>query len=523
MGAVRNRWIAAVVASLSAGAALWFAGVAGASVVTTSVTFSYTGAAQTFAVPAGVSSVHVVAIGALGGDNGTASVAGGLGQEIQGDLSVTAGSTLTVLVGGEGGNATRTVGGAGGFNGGAAGGPGFGSTNGSGGGGGGGASEVDASNATRLLVAAGGGGGGSDGNTARSGGAGGNAGAAGASGTMPVDNGGGGGAGTPSAGGTSGQYLGTDGCGANGVAGSAGSGGAGASGLQAVGLGGGGGGGGGGLFGGGGGSGTDCGGASGGGGGGSSLVPSGASPVQPTTSTELPRVTITYSGPPPTASSSTQSLSFGSQAQSTVSPGQAVTITDTGSAPLIVSGVSFEGASADDFFVAMSTCGGQVARTATLEVISNDPGSPTDVSLSGTGGQLPQGPTGQSGAPGQTGATGPVGPRGPAGKIELVVCNKVTKTVGSGKRKHKVTVQKCTTRLVSGTVKFTIDGDDLGASVGRGGVTYATGFAIPAGADRWQLVLTRHLRRLRPGRYTLTLRTRRGQPRVVARRAITIT
>ena len=49
----------------------------------------------------------------------------------------------------------------------------------------------------------------------------------------------------------------------------------------------------------------------------------------------------------------------------------------------------------------------------------------------------------------------------------------------------------------------------------------ATGVAIPLAAHRWQLVLTRHLRSLRPGRYTLTLRTRRG--RIVQRRPITIT
>jgi hypothetical protein len=109
------------------------------------------------------------------------------------------------------------------------------------------------------------------------------------------------------------------------------------------------------------------------------------------------------------------------------------------------------------------------------------------VPLSGTGGQLAQGPSGQAGATGATGQTGPqgpagkTGPQGPAGKIELVVCNTVTKTTttgtGSTRHKHTVKVRRCTTRLVSGTVKFVIDGDDLGASVSQAGVVL--GWAAP--------------------------------------------
>lgn len=89
--------------------------------------------------------------------------------------------------------------------------------------------------------------------------------------------------------------------------------------------------------------------------------------------------------------------------------------------------------------------------------------------------------------------------------------------------KHKVTVEKCTTRLVSGTVKFAIDGDDLGASVSRAGVTYATGHAVPTGAGGWKVVLTREIHKLRPGRYTVTLRSRHGRRQIVQRRTITIT
>jgi hypothetical protein len=99
----------------------------------------------------------------------------------------------------------------------------------------------------------------------------------------------------------------------------------------------------------------------------------------------------------------------------------------------------------------------------------------------------------------------------------------MTKMITANRHKHKVTVQQCTTRLVSATVKFTIDSDDLGATVSRARVTYATGLAIPMGADRWRLVLTRQIQRLRPGYYTLTLRTRHGQRRILERRQLTIT
>ena len=221
-----------------------------------------------------------------------------------------------------------------------------------------------------------------------------------------------------------------------------------------------------------------------------------------------------------------------------------MTVTNTGLGPLVVTGLTFAGADPQDYLVTSNECLGPIASgaicvvgvafapqaqgasSATLQIASNDPNGPASVSLSGTGGQLPQGPrgptgttgaTGQTGATGASGATGPTGAQGVAGKIELVVCNKVTKTTIAHGKKHKTTVQHCRTRLVSGVVKFTIDRDDLGASVSRAGITYATGLAIPTGTDRWQLILTRHLRKLRPGRYTLTLRSRHGGRRILER------
>lgn len=175
-----------------------------------------------------------------------------------------------------------------------------------------------------------------------------------------------------------------------------------------------------------------------------------------------------------------------------------MTIRDTGVAPPELSGLRFTG---------------QGHRSATLQIASNDPASPSTVSLSGTGGSLPQGPQGA------TGATGGEGPRGHAGQVELVTCKTSTKVV----KGHRRTVRKCTTKLVTGPVKFTTSRAERGATVSRGGVDHATGVAIPTGTGRWQIVLTHRLRELWPGRYTPTLRARHGQGRIVERRRITIT
>ena len=112
-------------------------------------TFSFTGAAQTWTVPAGVTSVHIEAWGAQGGFN--TPVTNNLGGQAEGDLAVTPGDVLNIYVGGHPGLNGLT----GGFNGG---GNGF-----SGGAAGGGASDVRAAGNTlnhRVIVAGGGGGGG---------------------------------------------------------------------------------------------------------------------------------------------------------------------------------------------------------------------------------------------------------------------------------------------------------------------------------------------------------------------------
>ena len=155
-----------------------------ASAADVATTFTYTGSAQRFVVPADVCSVTIDAYGAQGGAGSLPiaeglppastlqpaaapmPVAGGLGGQASSTVTVTPGEVLQVDVGGAGGDGTNNdptssiggVGGAGGWNGGGAGGDGgyFG-----GGGGGGGASDVRQGGTTlgdRVVVAGGGGG-----------------------------------------------------------------------------------------------------------------------------------------------------------------------------------------------------------------------------------------------------------------------------------------------------------------------------------------------------------------------------
>jgi Ca2+-binding RTX toxin-like protein len=131
----------------------------------TTCTFTYTGAAQTWTVPAEVAAATFDVYGAQGGSSQSA---GGRGGEARATLGVVPGQTFQIMVGGAGGAVPSGIstGGAGGFNGGALGGDGpprsVVHTELSGGGGGG-ASDVRTASGgltDRLLVAGGGGGGG---------------------------------------------------------------------------------------------------------------------------------------------------------------------------------------------------------------------------------------------------------------------------------------------------------------------------------------------------------------------------
>src|SRR5215213_7891698 len=122
-------------------------------------TFVFTGAPQTFTVPAGVNQITVDASGAQGGQSED-GVAGGLGARATATVQVTPGQELQVNVGGQppAGNPAP-----GGFNGGGPGGLAIGDPTLVGGGGGGGASDLRKppyALADRLVIAGGGGGGG---------------------------------------------------------------------------------------------------------------------------------------------------------------------------------------------------------------------------------------------------------------------------------------------------------------------------------------------------------------------------
>jgi hypothetical protein len=322
---------------------------------------------------------------------------------------------------------------------------------------------------------------------------------------------GGGGAGVTGVSGGSGGAGGTSTCSAVVPGGDGGFGAGGAGGSSHWGSGGGGGGG---YYGGGGGTGDNTNGTclgGGGGGGGSSYVVSGATNVGEGLTSSAASVSITPVTPPH-VSLSASALTFGTTSQGTLSAPQSLTITNTGIEPLDVGDLTTTGANPDDFLVTgcrspLGTAGsctlevhfapqGPGVRSATLEISSDDPASPATVSLSGTGGALPEGPQGASGASGATGPKGAAGPQGPAGEVELVTC----RTTGHGKKKHK----KCTTKLVSGPVKIT-RGGRARATLLRDGRVYARGTSG----------VLRATRDVPAGRYTLRL-SYRGRTHDVA-------
>ena len=185
--------------------------------------FNYTGASQSFTVPAGVTSISAWLYGGGGGLGGAGgndpSTTAGLGFEALTAIAVTPGEVLTVIVGGGGANSSGLTGAPSSYGGGGAG--GNGSSPYGGGGAGGGATQI-LTGSTEQAIAAGGGGSGGGGN-----GVGGNGGGStGSPGTGSYGGGGGtqtaGGAGYGN-GGSGGSLLG--GAGGGSVAGGGGGGG----------------------------------------------------------------------------------------------------------------------------------------------------------------------------------------------------------------------------------------------------------------------------------------------------------
>jgi len=93
-----------------------------------------------------------------------------------------------------------------------------------------------------------------------------------------------------------------------------------------------------------------------------------------------------------------------------------------------------------------------------------------------------------------------------------VTCKVVTVKV-KGKTVKR---NKCTAKLVSGTVKFTTASMVRRASISRGGVLYATGVVTNKG------LMLRALRKVRAGCYTLTLRFKQAGKQMTTRSQITI-
>ncbi len=188
-----------------------------------SIDFNYTGAVQTWTVPAGQSEIEVHIYGADGGNNVlTDPESGGSGAVVSGRFSVSPGDVLDIVVGGVGGNSNRD-----GLEGGA--------------GGGGGSGIRDASDIVMLAAGGGGGAGGAfDGTGGLSGASASNAGGPGTTGLTDGRGGHGGGGisldgGFGSGGGPS--DAGSGGFGANGGSGSGANGGNGGWGLGGGGAG----------------------------------------------------------------------------------------------------------------------------------------------------------------------------------------------------------------------------------------------------------------------------------------------
>ena len=107
-------------------------------------------------------------------------------------------------------------------------------------------------------------------------------------------------------------------------------------------------------------------------------------------------------GPLPQVTLSTTNIGFGSQATGTPSSPQPVTLTNTGTAQLNITGMSFTGLNSGDF-AQTNDCGTSVApnatctinvtfapattgsRSASLSIVDNAPSTPQTVALSGTG------------------------------------------------------------------------------------------------------------------------------------------
>lgn len=85
-------------------ALVWFFSPAPVSAQESCTIFNYTGGLQSYTVPAGVTSIKILAAGAKGGNesNCGSCFQGGLGALVSGEFAVTPGETLQIIVGQKG-------------------------------------------------------------------------------------------------------------------------------------------------------------------------------------------------------------------------------------------------------------------------------------------------------------------------------------------------------------------------------------------------------------------------------------
>jgi hypothetical protein len=113
--------------------------------------------------------------------------------------------------------------------------------------------------------------------------------------------------------------------------------------------------------------------------------------------------TVALSGTGQSITVSATSLNFGTIAVSNTSAPQNVTVTNVSTATVTFTGFAFAGTAAGDYLISANTCGGTIAagtncsvavkfkptttgkRNAKLNVMNNGGGSPSSVSLTGTG------------------------------------------------------------------------------------------------------------------------------------------
>jgi hypothetical protein len=161
--------------------------------------------------------------------------------------------------------------------------------------------------------------------------------------------------------------------------------------------------------------------------------------------------------------------------------------------------------------------GGTITSRGGNQVYANTTdGAPTSDQTPPGPGNIPgpAGPTGPAGPRGfgGVGLPGPAGPTGANGRVQLVTCRTVVRTVRKKGKRRKVKRLQCTGKLVSGPVRFNAASGPR-ATLARGG------HVLAVGNQQGGRVVLYSSRRLGRGRYTL--RVFRGK-RVVRRQTVAV-